>query len=130
MPFARARRRLAAVFALLAVLVPALAPALSHALAPSTPPGWVEVCTSQGPQAVQADVSADRTSPPVPVTGHAAEHCAYCASPAHPIALAPAAPQIHPGWDLALERAPPAAPVPGGGPVWSRSHARAPPTSP
>lgn len=68
----RAQSRLTSWIAALAILLASLAPALSHALASPTSKNWIEICTTQGSQWIQASADgSDRT----PASAHVLEHC-------------------------------------------------------
>lgn len=123
-----ATRRLAAFFALVAMLAASLVPALSHAFVPGQATKWVEVCSSTGP--LMVEVPADGPGFPKAPKASDFDHCPFCSAQPAPVAilppvvavqvLAPAPAPVPPlllhaprplfAWSAAQPRAPPLAP--------------------
>lgn len=88
-------KRLAAWFAMFAILLAALAPSVSHAVAAAKgDASWIEVCTSAGPALVKvADEQSPTPAPAQPVPGDQGvhlEHCPFCFTHAGAFGLPPA----------------------------------------
>jgi len=120
----RARRRLSAWIAILAVLLASLAPTVSHAWGQAKGASLTEVCTAQGSKWVQDDAAPSKGSPGV---AHLLDHCPYCSL--HAQALGMPAPAGAPALPAALAHERPAAFVQAARSrhAWPSARPRAPP---
>lgn len=119
---------LAVWIACLAVLLGSLGPVFAQA--PSSRAGghWVEVCTTEGTQLV--DAGADLTEAPgVPGLGHVLEHCPYCSQHLTGLGLVPAVLPALPALLPAFEVPRLFAAIPDAAPVWVAAQPRAPPSA-
>lgn len=127
MHLTRARLRMAAWIALLAMLVAAVAPAWSQLMQRGTATSWVEVCRGNGGTAWVAisELRSDQT--PSKGQPHLLDHCPYCTLQAQALPPLPALPTVAAA-SLPHFRVPAAfLHAPDTAHVWQPAQSRAPP---